>query len=40
VTIAFDHVIFLPMITPMIGTDTINLRASVTDTILSPACPP
>jgi Flp pilus assembly protein TadG len=39
VDITFAHPITLPMVTNMIGTNTINLKASVTNTILSPACP-
>lgn len=34
VTVNFGHVIFMPLVTPIIGTDTINLSANVTDTIL------
>lgn len=39
VTITFDHVIFLPLVGPIIGSNTIPLTASVTDTILQPVCP-
>jgi Flp pilus assembly protein TadG len=39
VTITFDHIITLPLIGPMIGSNTIPLEASVTDTILQPVCP-
>ena len=39
VEVAFDHPITMPLVTPFIGTDTINLKASVTDTILTPSCP-
>jgi Flp pilus assembly protein TadG len=38
VTVTSAHPIMMPFITPLIGTDTINLTASVTDTILQPAC--
>lgn len=34
VTINFAHHIFMPLVPAMIGTDTINLSANVTDTIL------
>lgn len=40
VTVTFPHKIAFPLITPVLGTDTINLTASVTNTILSPACTP
>jgi Flp pilus assembly protein TadG len=40
VTINFAHPVSFPLIGPAIGSNTINLRASVTDTILTPACPP
>lgn len=38
VTVTFPHYIAFPLVTPVIGTDTINLRASVTNTILYPTC--
>ena len=38
IEITFPHKIFMPLVTPMIGTDTINLTAKVTNTILQPAC--
>ena len=40
VTIIFAHPISFPLVGPMIGTDTINLRASVTNTIIRPKCAP
>lgn len=40
VTITFDHPIIFPIVGPMIGTDTIRLTASVTNTILRPICAP
>jgi len=40
VTITFDHTITLPLVGPMIGSNTIPLTASVTDTILQPVCTP
>ena len=40
VTITFDHVIFLPLVGPIIGSNTIPLSAVVTDTILQPVCSP
>lgn len=39
VTITFAHPITFPLVGPMIGSNTINLRASVTNTILQPTCP-
>lgn len=41
VTITFAHPITFPIVGPMIGSNsnTINLRASVTNTILTPTCP-
>lgn len=38
VTVTFAHPITMPLVTPFIGTETINLTARVTDTILQPAC--
>ncbi len=38
VQVQYGHVIFLPLVTPMIGTDTITLTASATNTILRPPC--
>ena len=35
-TITFQHPITMPFVTAMIGTNTITLHASVTETILSP----
>jgi Flp pilus assembly protein TadG len=34
VTVTFSHTIFMPLVPAMIGTNTINLTAEVTDTIL------
>jgi len=39
VEITYDHKIFMPFIPQLIGANTIPLKASVTDTILSPVCP-
>lgn len=39
VTVEFDHQIFMPFIPGLIGTNTIHLTGTVTDTILQPACP-
>ena len=39
VTITFAHPITFPVVGPMIGSNTINLTASVTNTILQPTCP-
>jgi Flp pilus assembly protein TadG len=38
VTVTFAHPITMPLVTPIIGSDTINLTAEVTDTILTPTC--
>jgi hypothetical protein len=38
VTVTFAHPITMPLVTPILGTDTINLAAAATDTILQPAC--
>jgi len=40
VTITFAHPITMPFVSAMIGSNTINLGATVTDTILQPACTP
>ena len=39
VTITFAHPITFPIVGPMIGSNTINLTARVTNTILQPTCP-
>ena len=39
VTVHYDHQIFMPFIPQFIGSSTIPLNATVTDTILSPICP-
>jgi len=39
VTITFAHPITFPLVGPMIGANTINLTARVTNTILQPTCP-
>ncbi len=39
VVAAFDHVITFPFVAPMIGTDTVTLHGTVTNTILQPTCP-
>ena len=38
VELTYNHVIFMPFISAVVG-PTIPLKASVTDTILSPVCP-
>ena len=38
VEIKYSHQIFLPLVTPMIGTDKIRLTAVTTNTILQPPC--
>jgi Flp pilus assembly protein TadG len=43
VTVSYPHKIFMPFIAPLIGRSDdpyIPLNATVTDTILSPTCPP
>ncbi|MDP1714104.1 MAG: TadE/TadG family type IV pilus assembly protein [Anaerolineales bacterium] len=39
VTITFAHPITFPLVGPVIGSNTINLTARVTNTILQPTCP-
>jgi hypothetical protein len=39
ITIAHQHPVSTPLVGAMIGSQTITLRAQVTNTILSPACP-
>jgi len=39
VTVEFDYPISMPLTGQIIGSDTIPLRAVVTDTILTPRCP-
>jgi hypothetical protein len=38
VTVSFTHHIFMPFIPQLIGRPDVPLNASVTDTILQPAC--
>ena len=38
VEVKYDHKIFMPFIPQIIGTKTIPLKATVTDTILLPVC--
>jgi Flp pilus assembly protein TadG len=38
VEIRYSHQIFMPLVAPMIGRDTINLYAQTTDVILQPTC--
>jgi|RhiMetdeSRZDD1v2_1073273.scaffolds.fasta_scaffold589563_3 Flp pilus assembly protein TadG len=40
VTVSYNHRIFMPFIPQFIGSSIIPLNATVTDTILSPVCPP
>lgn len=40
VTLTYNHQIFMPFIPQLIGRSTLPLNASVTDTILTPTCPP
>ena len=40
VTVSYPHQIFMPFIPQILGTTTIPLNATVTDTILTPVCPP
>lgn len=39
VELTYDHKIFMPFMSGVLGRTTIPLKASVTDTILSPGCP-
>ena len=39
VDVSYPHQIGMPFIGPIIGSNTISLNASVTDTILTPVCP-
>ena len=39
VDVSYPHRISMPFIGPVIGSNTIPLTASVTDTILTPVCP-
>lgn len=39
VDVSYPHQISMPFIGPIIGSTTIPLTASVTDTILAPVCP-
>ena len=39
VTLTYNHKIFMPFLSTIIGRSTIPLTASVTDTILTPVCP-
>ncbi len=39
VTVEYDYPIIMPYIGGITGSQTIHLRATVTDTILQPACP-
>ena len=38
VTVSYPHKVFMPFIPQILGTNTIPLNATVTDTILSPIC--
>ncbi|HJQ14203.1 MAG TPA: TadE family protein, partial [Anaerolineales bacterium] len=40
VKVDYEHRIFMPFMATFIGNPTIPLSASVTDTILTPVCPP
>lgn len=39
VEITYDHKIFMPFLPAIIGRSSLPLKASVTDTILTPVCP-
>jgi hypothetical protein len=39
VDVSYPHQIIMPFISPIVGSTTIPLTASVTDTILTPVCP-
>ena len=38
VVVTYPHEIFMPLVTPLLGTDTINLKVVTTNTILNPRC--
>ena len=39
VTVSYPHKIFMPFMSQILGSGTIPLNATVTDTILTPICP-
>lgn len=39
ITVAYDYPLIMPLLGAVLGTQTIPLRATVTDTMLSPSCP-
>jgi len=39
VLVTYPHRVFMPFVSSFIGSDTIEIRASVTDTVLLPLCP-
>ncbi len=39
VTVTFDHSLIFPLVSTMIGTNTVKLKADATNTILTPKCP-
>lgn len=39
VIITYPHQVFMPFVSAFIGSNTININASVTDTVLLPLCP-
>jgi hypothetical protein len=39
VSLAYDYPVSMPFMGAVLGSDTIQLRATVTDTILIPSCP-
>jgi len=39
VAITYPHQVFMPFVSSFIGSNTININASVTDTVLLPLCP-
>lgn len=40
VSVEYDFPVFMPFVGAIIGSQTIHLNATVTDTILEPRCPP
>jgi Flp pilus assembly protein TadG len=40
VVVSYDHQIFMPFMPQLLGRNFITLSAEVTDTILTPVCPP
>jgi len=39
IVVTYPHKVFMPFVSSFIGSDNIEIRASVTDTVLLPICP-